>query len=435
MNDLTKLDWQTGLDMSRILPALTQHLDSYVKGHVDPQRGTIYDGVIDYAPHFPTEEECLAEIPNSQGWFTAIENNSLYSSWLLWALGRGITGLDPQVRTTLGRHIFNGTVLLWSIPGNGFVARGLVPQSNAFFQNSSGEQYPNYLRGLWAWAASDVATPQERALVGDIFRSVLGRIMAFNWSYPRHDGAPPTGSYASMRHCHPLGVPQFLTFFLMAHDLTGEGRYLDLYREARDENGGQRLAMLAANNYPNWHGYRMSIFSQCATVIAQLDPDPAAQKAARAGLEWMGVLGSNLLWHYPLGVPLHGPAAPLRLYDWRGAVRRCRELGLDMKLRKNQVLQGRMIAEMSAKDPAAPPTDGRERLVGFLFALESICLAGLPWLKMSPTTPEVGGDLKEHYWRVLYDIVDKSAPDIPWQWGFNALLCAASAAGHDGSKA
>ncbi len=47
---------------------------------------------------------------------------------------------------------------------------------------------------------------------------------------------------------------------------------------------------------------------------------------------------------------------------------------------------------------------------------------------MNPTTPEVGGDLKEHYWRVLVDIVDKSAPDVPWQWGFNALLCAASAA-------
>lgn len=38
--------------------------------------------------------------------------------------------------------------------------------------------------------------------------------------------------------------------------------------------------------------------------------------------------------------------------------------------------------------------------------------------------PEVGGELKEHYWRVLYGIADKSAPDIPWQWGFNALLCA-----------
>jgi hypothetical protein len=41
-------------------------------------------------------------------------------------------------------------------------------------------------------------------------------------------------------------------------------------------------------------------------------------------------------------------------------------------------------------------------------------------------------DLKEHYWRVLYDIVDKSAPEIPWQWGFNALLSLASAATGDG---
>ena len=425
---IKKLEWQEEIDMSRILPALTRHLDSYVKGHVDPERGTIYNGLMDYSPHFPTEEECRAEIPNSQGWFTAVEDNTLLSSWILWALARGVPGLDPNTRASFGRHIFNGATLLWSVPGNGFVARGLVPKSKAFFQNSSLEQLPNYLRGVWVWAKSDLATAADRALAAEIFRSVLARLDKFDWILPRYDGQPSTGSVASLRGLGPLQVPQYLTYFLMAHDLTGDGLYMDQYRQARDENAARRLALIAFDNYPNWHGYRMSIFSQCLTVIAQLDPEPATQKACQTGLERMGVLGSNLFWNYPLDMPLHRPAAPLRRYDWRGAYRSCIEMGLDMRERRNQVLQGRMIAEMSAKDPAAPPVDGRERLVGFLGALESICLAGLPWLKMTPTSPEVGGDLKEHYWRVLYDIVDKSAPDVPWQWGFNALLCAASAA-------
>jgi hypothetical protein len=429
-----KLDWQTGLDWGRILPALTQHLDSYVKGYVDPERGTIYNGVTDYAPHFPTEAECLAEIPNSQGWFTAIEDNTLLSSWILWALARGVTGLDPKTRASVGRHVFKGATLLWSIPGNGFVARGLVPNSNAFFQNSSLEQLPNHLRGIWAWAKSDLATEADRALAAEIFRSVLARLDRFDWILPRFDGQPGTGSgsTSNIRGLGPLQVPQYLTYFLMAYDLTGEGRFLDQYRQARDEDGARRLALLASDNYPNWHGYRMSIFSQCVTVIAQLDPEPATQKACRAGLERMGVLGSNLFWHYPVGLPLDRPAAPLRRYDWRGAHRRCLEMGLDLRERRNQVLQGRMIAEMSARDPDAPPVDGRERLVGYLFALEAICLAGLPWLARTEASPAVDVDLKEHYWRVLYDIVDKSAPEVPWQWGFNALLSLASAATGDG---
>ncbi len=432
---LKKIEWQTELDLTRLGPALSRHMQSYEAGHIDPKRGTIYNGVKDYAPHFPTEAECLAEIPNSQGWFTAIEDNTLLSSWILWALARGVKGLDPLKCAAVGHLVFNGATLLWSVPGNGFVARGLVPNSNAFFQNSSLEQLPNYLRGIWAWAKSDLATPAQRAVAADIFRSVLARLDRFDWILPRFDGQPGTGSASTsnIRGLGPLQVPQYLTYFLMAHDLTGDGRYMDQYREALAGDGGVRLSLIAADNYPNWQGYRMSIFSQCVTVIAQLDPAPATQKACRAGLERMGVLGSNLFWHYPMGLPLDRPAAPLRRYDWRGAYSRCTELGLDLRERRNQVIQGRMIAEMSAHDPAAPPIDGRERLVGYLFALESICLAGFPWLKTNPATPEVGGDLKEHYWRVLYDIVDKSAPEIPWQWGFNALLCTASAAGQDNS--
>lgn len=58
------------------------------------------------------------------------------------------------------------------------------------------------------------------------------------------------------------------------------------------------------------------------------------------------------------------------------------------------------------------------------------CEPSLSWSGALPLLdPYV--DLKEHYWRVLYDIVEKSAPEVPWQWGFCGLLCAASAAGKD----
>lgn len=427
---MTPYAWQTELDARRILPALEGHMDSYVKGHVDPERGTIYNGVMDYAPHFPTEAECRAEIPNSQGWLTAIEDNTLICSWVLWGLAHGVEGLDPAKRVALGHKVFRGATLLWSIPGNGFVARGLVPGCNAFYQNSSLEQLPNYLRGIWAWGRSELATPEERATAAEILRSVLARLDAFDWVMPRFDGQPSTGSVSTsnIRGWGALQVPQYLTYFLMAHELTGDGQWMDRYRRARDEEGGRRLALIAWDNYPNWHGYRMSIFSQCVSVVAWLDPAPETQRACRAGLERMGVLGSNIFWNYPMGLPLACPAAPLRRYDWRGAYRQCVEMVLDMRERRNQVLQGRINAERAAKDPAAPPADGRDRLVVYLFALESICLAGLPWLKRTSESPAVDVDLKEHYWRVLYDVVEKSAPEVPWQWGFCALLCAASAA-------
>lgn len=423
------LDWKTEPDMTRIAPAVARHVAAYVEGYVDPERGTIYNSLRTDPTSFPTEAECLAEIPNSQGWFTAIEDHSLLSSWFLWSLARGVPGLDRESRRALGSRLFHGASLLWSIPGNGFVARGLVPGSRAFYQNSSLEQLPNFLRGIWAWSRSDLAAPAERELGAAIFRSVLKRLDQYDWTLTRFDGQPSTGSAATstLHGLGPLKVPQYLTYFLMAHDLTGDGVFMDRYRAARDEDGRCRLAALAWDNYPHWRGYRMSIFSQCATVIAALDPDPATQKACKAGLERMAVLGSNQLWNYPLGLPLHPPAAPLRRPDWRPAYRRCVELGLDLRDRANQVRQGRLIAAMGQDDPQTPPLDGRTRLGGFLGALEAIGLAGFPWLERTPDGPAVDGEMKEQYWRVFEDIVAVSEPDIPWQWGCNGLLAAASA--------
>ena len=82
---------------------------------------------------------------------------------------------------------------------------------------------------------------------------------------------------------------------------------------------------------------------------------------------------------------------------------------------------------MGQDDPQTPPLDGRARLGGFLGALEAIGLAGFPWLERTPDGPAVDGEMKEQYWRVFEDIVAVSEPDIPWQWGCNGLLAAASA--------
>lgn len=67
-------------------------------------------------------------------------------------------------------------------------------------------------------------------------------------------------------------------------------------------------------------------------------------------------------------------------------------LNNNLEYRRNQALQRRIIAEMSAQDPASPPVDRNERLVGFLGALESICLVGLPWMMMTQTSLRWAGN-------------------------------------------
>lgn len=405
--------WERTVDARANLAQVARALDVYLAAYMDPERALLCNSPLDYPPPYPTEEEVHAEIPNSQGWFTAIEDSSYLTPSLLWALARGTPGVaahDPATAaqwTDLGHRVFAGMRLLWSVPANGFICRGIVPGGTAFYPNSSIDQFPNYLRGLWAWARSDMAAAGERAQAADVFRSCLGWLEGHNWVIQRWDGK--AGIAGNIATPHARHAPQFLALFLMAHDLTGEGRWVDAYRRFSAEDGGARLRCIEEDRHPHWGaGWDMQLFSEAVAVVHELDSSTETWRTCGAGLARMARMAMIVLNGYPLNAQLPYPAAVERRYDWREAHRRSLRDGLDLTVRSGQVLQGRLLDALRRADPAAPPPDGRAILVPPMNYLTTIALSG------AHRDPKTDAGLRDTWVRTLRTVLARCEASLPW---------------------
>ena len=81
----------------------------------------------------------------------------------------------------------------------------------------------------------------------------------------------------------------------MAHDLTGEGRWMDAYARLSAEDGGARLRCIEDDQHPHWAGWDMQLFCEAVTVIQALDASPEVQRVCRSGLARMARLAMILL--------------------------------------------------------------------------------------------------------------------------------------------
>lgn len=428
--ELERFRFRTEFDLPSHLPVLHRALKEYIATYCEPKRGLLYHSPLGDNGSFPTPEEVRAEIPNSQGWFTAIEDCSFLGPLMLWPLSRTACGLSDDYRRKLGNLIFDGLVSLWTIPGNGFIARGVCPGQSDFYPNSSPDQVPNYLRGLWAWAKSDLASSHHKSVAAKIFSSVLGRLESFNWDLRRFDDKVGVGGSSSMTHISvPRNAPQFLAMFAMAADLTGDERWLGLFRHFRDEEQATRLKLIAHDDVPTWLPWQLELFMQGLLVLKELDTDASAQTAYRSGIRRAGALASTYLAGYGLwSSAARESAGPLELAnppqiscraDFRAGYRKCIEMGIDLTQRWGQIIQGRIIETLEQKNENAVPIDGRTCLVDHFWALSVIGKSGMPH---SSDGARVQGDTKDNWIRVAEDILSKSAPDVPWSWGAVGML-------------
>jgi hypothetical protein len=419
----------TELDLTPHLPTMHRVLERYLATYADPRTGLLYHSPLGDADAFPTPEEVAAEIPNSQGWYTAIEDCSFMGPLLLWGLSRSTCGLSDERRRELGSLLFAGLMRLWEVPGSGFIARGICPGRRDFYPNSSPDQVPNSLRGVWAWGRSGLASDAQQRLAGDVFNSVLGRLEKFNWELRRADDQPGLGGSTNLFGLSPRNMPQVLALFAMAADLTGQGRYIDLLRRFRDEGYFARLKLIEHDDSPTWLPWQLELCMQAARVLDELDPDPIARGAYRMGIRRYGALASTYIAGYGLwssasrelgtGLQLAQPPAVQRRHAFRPGYRRSVELGIDLKARWGQVMQGRVIAMTAAEQPDAPPADGRACLTDHLWALSVVGQSGMPW---SSDGARVQSDTRENWVQVAQDILAKSAPEVPWAWGAIAMV-------------
>lgn len=408
------------MDLSQFIPVMHQSLKLFTSTYVDPKTGLVYHSPLDDEDAFPTDQEVRDEIPNSQGWYTAIEDCSFNGPLLLWGISRSSCGLSDKERQKMGNHLFTGLVRLWEVPGrDGFIARGIGPNSNAFYPNTTPDQIPNYLRGVWAWTRSGLSTDTQRKQAADIFQSVLERLEAANWELLRSDGKPGVRGSGNMTPFTPRGVAQFLAMFAMAGDLTSHGKWFDLFRSFRDETNHARLRLIEQDQCPTWLPWQMELVMQALRVLEELDTDALSKTAYAVGIRRFGALAStytagfgrwsNASREQSMGMRPIQPAAISRRLPFRPGYQKSMELGLDLSTRWAQVMQSRIIVDEANKLTFVH--DGRACLVDHFWALSVICQSGMP---TSKDGERIQADTRDNWVDVATNLFELCAPNTPW---------------------
>jgi len=209
------------------------------------------------AVQLPTAEECRASQPNALGWWTPIENGAFYNGLYLDALcNRCRTSADRRGADEAGRVAAGLLTLAPADATPGFVARGFAADGRGHYVASSSDQTYPWFYGLWRYASSGLASPKERQQIAQTLRRVALDLEANQWKMPcdrpafGHFGHW-TGGFAGTRGTLTGAEPQFdaaarLLFVLRAvHQLTGEPRWLELYRQrlAEKPHGSPRTRL------------------------------------------------------------------------------------------------------------------------------------------------------------------------------------------------
>jgi hypothetical protein len=298
------------------------------KAHAEIWRRFIdpHDVLVDYADEAgkfprPTPEECRDGKPNALGWWSPIENGSMFN-------GMYLDGICARWRVTgaaedreKARRLVKGLLLLASLGPKGFIARGVATDGRTPYPMGSDDQTGPWLNGLWRYLQTGLAEPAERAAIVEKFTEVARVLESTGWRMPCNDGAPTPyrGSFAGLAWQH---APRLLFLLKAAHQLTSDARWDELYRKALSETGGEaglsRLAICEKGMVFHSTKWRES-WTGASSVIAlrglwEMETDPALREAFARGLAASARLAAEGM---PLCQKFDNDAQQTFLHDWR----------------------------------------------------------------------------------------------------------------------
>ncbi|MHC4873035.1 MAG: hypothetical protein ACYTFY_14425 [Planctomycetota bacterium] len=317
--------WDAKVELSNHIAYLTEGFNDFWNNYVDPDTGIVYDVPMSETAVWPTPEEVKNSIPTINGWDTAIENAPGEGGPLLAGLSLGAFDIPEEMRCRYIDHIFKGLVSLWEIPGRtGFICRGYLKDGKEFYIQTSNDQIPLYLMGLWIFSCTRYADENQKSLIKEIFNSVLGWLKSNNWYITLFDGTPAVhGNFANLSD---PGIARMLGLLLMAYDLTSEEEYLQNYINFRDQDDRVSFSAIADRN-KIWHPYSTFYQTLYLWILEQLESDQECRDFYKEQRKWfvtyLGSYCSNHIYERfsPVGRD-EGKTVNIKedkLIDWRPA--------------------------------------------------------------------------------------------------------------------
>ena len=257
---------------------------------IDPYGIIIDFTALDGSVSLPTPEECREGKPNALGWWAPIENGAMFNGlYMEAAVNRWRDSKTPE-DATKARRLMEGMLLLASISDvPGFVGRGVSTDGKSHYPMGSNDQTFPWFLGLWRYLESGLATPDEKTRIVDKLRITAEEILKFKWMMPAEAPFGFRGGFGSVSF---ESAPRLLFVAKMMHQVTGEEKWAEIYRNALMERGGKdKLTRLeiCERGMIFEHGDRHS-WTSCGSVGAirglwELETDKGLREAYARGLQ------------------------------------------------------------------------------------------------------------------------------------------------------
>jgi len=175
----------------------------------------------------------------------------------------------------------------------GYILRGFQPDRKTLNRDPSVDQYTGLLFGLWRYWRSGMAGEQERAAIRQVFADVMERLEGHDWQIREPEGKLTTFGHLDAQM--PTRAERLLSFLLMAHEVTGDARWLAQYQA------------LLPSRLPHCAGFPAATLSWVALqsqlslrALLELEPDWSRRELYRRGMREC----AEVSWgQVPEGVP------------------------------------------------------------------------------------------------------------------------------------
>jgi hypothetical protein len=285
-----------------------------------------HDVLIDYADAegkfpCPTPEECREGKPNALGWWSPIENGSMFNGMYMDGIcARWRATKSPEAREK-ARRLAKGLLLLSSLGPAGFLARGLATDGRTPYPMGSDDQSGPWLVGVWRYLQEDIATPEERTALVKKFAEVARVLESSQWRMPCNEGAPSAfrGTFAGHTWQH---APRLLFLLKAAHQLTGDEKWNGLYLKMAHETGGipeRTRVQICADGMVYHHPNRRESWTGASSVIAlralwEMEKAETLREAYARGLAASAKVAAGGV---PLSDKFSNESKSAFLSDWR----------------------------------------------------------------------------------------------------------------------
>ncbi|MBQ3344890.1 MAG: hypothetical protein IJG84_23580 [Kiritimatiellae bacterium] len=201
------------------------------------------DGLmLDYVGEIPTPEEIADLKPNAMGWWTPIENGSMFTGeWLPSLMAEG------EVRKPLVERCVNGLLKMSEVSDvPGFIARGTGTDGVSHHPCGSNDQTDPWFFGLIEYCRWQYADPKLKARVMDRLVFVAKALESNQWGVPCDGAFKGENRGNLMAKSMPFwGKSRLMYTLKFLSILTGDGHWEDVYQSVKAgaldaiESGGE----------------------------------------------------------------------------------------------------------------------------------------------------------------------------------------------------